>query len=328
MKTEVKLKIADIVIRMESDFPLVAQTQEWAKERIAQRFNSFLYKGNVQPEILIEVRMVDKLPQIKGARRIFIVCRQGNARNWQLLKKDSAYIYKTPLEEEEQVMFVNKSFDKVIAYILPMPDLAKAAKYFSINIDKVWDFADIIYDFLQVLLINYLALHKKGVLVHGAGVKDIDGSGFLFSGKSGAGKTTTARIWHKHSKAMVLNDDRIIVRKINGKFRIFGSPWHGDFYDCPQALIESATLNKLFFICHSSRNKARLVSKKEEAFRLFFPMLFPAFWEKECLENISSFSFDLVKNIPSYSLGFIKNEKVIDFVRRLINRHNDKEYDG
>mgnify|MGYP001566702602 CR=1 FL=1 len=306
MKTIVKLKIADIIIEAKSKFGLQALTEEEERQRVAERFNNFFYNGNGKPDIRIKVEIVNKLPAISQTKHIFTTYHfQDGSENWRLLKKGSAYIYKSPLKEKKQVMLVNGSFDKVTAYLLPKKQKG-----------KVWQINDIIYDFLQVLLINYFALHKKGIFVHSIGVKDLDGLGLLFAGKSGAGKSTTARIWHKHSKAMVLNDDRIIVRKLNGRFFIYGSPWHGEFSDYLESRIESAPLKKLFFIHHAPKNSVRVISQKW-AFNLLYPAFFPPFWDKGCLENTASFCQDLLKNVTCYNLGFVNNKRVIGFVRKI-----------
>lgn len=172
----------------------------------------------------------------KKTRCIFITYQPDiGSEDGLLLKKGNYYIYKCPLETRPQLMLINETFDKVKAYLLPKKDKG-----------WVWSITDIIYDFLQVLLINYFALNKNGIFIHGIGLRDMNGKGLLFAGKSGAGKSTTARLWHKHSKVMVLNDDRIIVRKLKNSFFIYGSPWHGDFNDYLLSRIESAPLDKLF----------------------------------------------------------------------------------
>lgn len=290
---------------MQSDFMLEQLTKDKQERQASERFKNFFYGGKETPHILIKVEIVNKLPKIRKAKPIFITYHfQDGSENWRLLKKDSSYIYKSPLEDRKQVMLVNKSFDKVTAYLLPKK-----------NKGWVWSISDIIYDFLQVLLINYFALNKKGVFTHAIGIKDLDGKGLLFAGKSGAGKSTTARLWHKHSRVMVLNDDRVIVRKTNDKFHIYGSPWHGDFSDYLAARIESAPLEKLFFIHHASKNTIRPISQKE-AFYLLYPALFPPFWNKEYLENIISFCQDLIESLPCYRFGFVNNKEIIGFVRK------------
>jgi len=308
MKIEVKLKIADTIIQMQSKFGLEELNKKEQRNQAPERFNNFLYEGKAKPDIFIKVYMVDKLPQIYKAKNIFVTYHpDGHSENWRLQKKGNSYVYRCPLKDKQQLMLVNETFDRVAAYLLPKKDKG-----------RVWNITDIIYDFLQVFLINYFALRKKGVFVHSVGVKNLDGRGLLFAGKSGAGKSTTARLWHKHSKAMVLNDDRIIVRRLNGKFLIYGSPWHGEFSDYLQSRIESAPLDKLFFIYHSSYNNVRRISEKE-AFNLFYPSLFPTFWDKACLENVVSFTQHLLKEIPCFRLGFVNNKKVIEFVRKILN---------
>lgn len=288
---------------MHSRFSLKQQEEE---QQCAERFNNFFYNGKAKPDIIVQVDIVDKFPKITKGKRIFTTFHfQDGSENWRLLKKGNGYVYKCPLKDKEQLMLVNKTFNRVTAYLLPK----KEAGY-------VWAISDIIYDFLQVLLINYFAQRNEGIFIHAIGVKDLDKMGMVFAGKSGAGKSTTARLWHRYSKAMVLNDDRIIVRKFNSKYVIYGSPWHGEFNDYLISRIESAPLKKLFFIYHSFKNIGKKVLSKE-AFSFLYPALFPTFWDKECLENIASFCHDLVKNVPCYRLGFVNNKRVIGFVKKI-----------
>lgn len=313
MKTRKKLKIADVVIDLKSRFPLKDPRKKKypffpGKQpgNVPERFRAFFYRGTKTSDITITIDVVDKLPLVRGAKVVFITNHfQDGQENWRLLKKGNEYIYKSPLEQKRQVVFVNKAFNKAKAFVLPQKD----GEY-------VWGVDDIIYDFLQVLLINYFALHQTGLFVHSIGVKDTDGRGLLFAGKSGAGKSTTARLWHKHTKAMVLNDDRVIVRKRRNKFYIHGSPWHGDFNDYLESKTGSALLEKLFFIEHASKNDAWKIDRME-AFRNLYPSLFPTFWNKTCLENIASISAELIKKVPCYRMGFVNDKKVIGFVRKI-----------
>lgn len=300
------LKIGDIIIGMESRFAFEKLSKDEQRLEMQERFKNFLCGGEEDPHIIIKIEIVDKLPRVHRAEPVFITHHfQDGRENWRLVKKGNTYIYKCPLKGKKQLMLVNETFDRVNAYLKPKKDKG-----------RVWNVSDLIYDFLQVLLINYFAQRKSGIFTHAIGVKDLNGGGLLFTGKSGCGKSTTARLWHKHSKAMVLNDDRIIVRKQNGKFFIYGSPWHGDFSDYLTSRIESAPLEKQFFIYHASKNTARRISKKE-AFNLFYPALFPTFWDKRCLENIVSFTQDLIKSVPCYHFGFLNDERVIGFVRSI-----------
>ncbi len=325
-KTEVNLRIADIIIQMQSRFPLEQLSKEEEGLQAAERFKNFFYKGKKNPHIQIKVEIVNRLPEVSRTKLLFITYHfQDGKENWRLLKKGNIYIYKSPLEDKEQLMLVNRTFDKVTAYLLPKSRKQKTENRKQEGKELVWNTSDIIYDFLQVLLINYFAQRNEGIFTHAIGIRDLprtlkvrglNHQGLLFAGKSGCGKTTMAKLWHKHSRAMVLNDDRIIVRKLNGKFFIYGSPWHGEFSDYLTSRIESAPLDKLFFIRHAPKNTVRQISQRQ-AFNLLYPALFPTFWDKACLENITSFCQDLIRTVPCYNLGFVDDKRIIGFVRKI-----------
>ncbi|MCM8773301.1 MAG: hypothetical protein NC820_00995 [Candidatus Omnitrophica bacterium] len=307
------LNIADTIVRMQSKFPLEQLSKEEEKMLFTERFNNFLYKGEKKPDIFIYVDIVDKLPKICNVKPLFTTYHfQDGSKNWELFKKGGMYIYRCMLEDKRQLMLINRNFDKVNAYLLPKRDKG-----------RVWNSTDIIYDFLQVLLINYFAQRGEGIFVHGMGIKDGNKGGLLFAGNSGCGKTTMARLWHRYSSAMVLNDDRIIVRRLNGNFFIYGSPWHGEFSDYLASRIESAPLKKIFFLHHSPKNNVKEISIKE-AFNLLYPAMFPTFWDRKCIERIVSFNLEVVNNVSCFFLGFKNDKKVIRFVRNLERRCNEK----
>lgn len=66
------------------------------------------------------------------------------------------------------------------------------------------------------------------LLVHGSCVS-VDGQGYLFMANSGVGKSTHARLWREMlgSRAIMVNDDKPIIRFIDGAPMIFGTPWDG-----------------------------------------------------------------------------------------------------
>lgn len=58
---------------------------------------------------------------------------------------------------------------------------------------------------------------------------ELDGEAYVFSAESGTGKSTHTALWKKHfgSRAAVINDDKPIIRRCNGKFCVYGTPWMG-----------------------------------------------------------------------------------------------------
>lgn len=306
MKSEVRLKIADIIVEMKSDFPIERMSKvEWKIQKI-ELYNRCIYKGDKPSHIRIDVEMVSDLQDISKAKPLFIHHHPEDGReNWRLVKEGSAYMLKCTYDAKEQLMVVNEDFDRAIVYLKPKLDGA-----------WVWHYTNLVFDFVQSLLINYMAKNSLGVVTHSAGIKELDGRGLLFNGKSGAGKSTTAKLWYEHSDATVINDDRIIVRKIGGKYIIYGSPWHGDFSYYTSREVESAPLEKVFFIHHSPENTVERISSVE-SFSLLYSNIFPTFWDKDCLEKTASFCQALIENTCCYSLGFRNDAAVVGFVRGL-----------
>jgi hypothetical protein len=66
---------------------------------------------------------------------------------------------------------------------------------------------------LDELLIMHRLTQEKALEVHGCGIVGTDGIGNLFVGHSGAGKSTTTRLWTSSQDVEVLSDDRIILRR-------------------------------------------------------------------------------------------------------------------
>lgn len=294
----VKLKIADTVIVLNSRFKM-----EPLKEEYGWRYRHFIYKGKKMPEITLYIKLREKVPLLYASSRIFSVNHPlSGDTNWSLFKKDNKYVIEQYISQKKQCAVLNKDFNQGFIHL-----------HFDKD-DTTWKLEDIIYDLLQIILINYLS-KKEGIFVHSTGLKDTNKKGLLFVGPTQAGKSTTARLWYNHSKAEVLNDDRMIIRKVNSQFFIFGSPWHGDFSDYLASRQGKAKLKRLFFIHHARNHKIKALNPKE-AYHNFYPNIFPTFWNKDSLEKQTKLCQDIVTNIPCYRLGFRKDSSVIEFVRK------------
>ncbi len=65
------------------------------------------------------------------------------------------------------------------------------------------------------------------VLFHGS-VIAVDGIGYLFTAKSGTGKSTHTRLWREYfgERAVMVNDDKPLIR-IGNTATVFGTPYNG-----------------------------------------------------------------------------------------------------
>lgn len=66
------------------------------------------------------------------------------------------------------------------------------------------------------------------LLFHGS-VVAVDGAGYLFTAKSGTGKSTHTRLWREAfgSRAVMVNDDKPFLRITENGVLAYGTPWNG-----------------------------------------------------------------------------------------------------
>ena len=72
-------------------------------------------------------------------------------------------------------------------------------------------------------------LASKGtVLIHGSCIA-VDGNAYLFCAPSGTGKSTHTRLWRQYlgDRAVMINDDKPLLRVSNDSVMIYGTPWNG-----------------------------------------------------------------------------------------------------
>jgi hypothetical protein len=168
------------------------------------------------------------------------------------------------------------------------------------------------YPLDELLVTNWLS-QGRGIEIHGCAVRDADGAGYLFTGHSGAGKTTIARLWMDLPGVTVLSDDRIILRKSGSQIMMYGTPWHGDE---PLASPTSVPLTRGFVLHHAARNELANL-KGATAVAELLARSFPPFSSGPGLDYSLAFLNDATQSAPFAALGFIPDTRLPDFVRSL-----------
>ena len=66
------------------------------------------------------------------------------------------------------------------------------------------------------------------LLLHGSAVA-VDGYGYLFTAKTGTGKSTHTRLWRQvfGERAVIINDDKPFLKITDGGVTLCGAPWSG-----------------------------------------------------------------------------------------------------
>ncbi len=103
-------------------------------------------------------------------------------------------------------------------------------------------------------------------VMHGS-VIAVDGVAYIFTARSGVGKTTHTRLWLEKfgSAAHVLNGDKPIIRFIDGKPYACGTPWRGkENYGVNEML----PLGGIVFFGRGVQNKAYPIDRERAFFGL------------------------------------------------------------
>jgi len=87
-------------------------------------------------------------------------------------------------------------------------------------------------DYLETLAVYRkiaVQLLKKQVLLFHGSVIAVDGEGYLFTAKSGTGKSTHTALWHRlfGARAVTVNDDKPLLKISGQEAIVYGTPWSG-----------------------------------------------------------------------------------------------------
>jgi hypothetical protein len=190
---------------------------------------------------------------------------------------------------------------------------------------------------LDELLIMHRLTQEKAIELHGCGIVRADGNGNLFVGHSGAGKSTTTRLWTAREDVEVLSDDRIIVRRDEQQqvphlrfaevrndnaffscghkhtMRMYGTPWHGEaMYASPNC----APLARIFILEHGRGNVLTPLSPSQAVAELFARSFVP-FHRHEYVDSALAFLQEVVDTVPVYRYAFEPDPRAVDTILNL-----------
>lgn len=150
--------------------------------------------------------------------------------------------------------------------------------------------------FLRFIL-SVILLKERGFLVHASGLIK-NGVGYIFPGKSGAGKTTITQF---SPDATLLSDDLPLV-KIRDTPLIYDTPFWGGLAVAGEKT--SATLAGIYFPIKDKENYVQRLTPKKVLEKLLPNAVF-FFKNEEFSKQLFKLCFDFATNVPGYELHFL-----------------------
>lgn len=281
-------KIGGITLSIHSDLPLKEGT-------FAPKFELFRCDDSGNDGIVIHHHC--GLPKIRDwGRKIY------QRAPWIIYETPSSYVYKMFVEGNNESLLVavfNKNHTEGHIY--------KGNNY--IRIFEKGNLTSLLCFPTDQILFAQLLAGRGGIILHGSGLI-FKGKGYLFVGHSDAGKTTLVKAFRHHAK--ILNDDRMIVRKENGRFHLYGTPWHGEL-----SLVapDRVALKAILFLNQAKENRIERTESLDAFKRLYgctIKSLVTKRWAKKALDVCQ----DLSREVSCYHLYFDKTEGVISTIEK------------
>jgi hypothetical protein len=171
-------------------------------------------------------------------------------------------------------------------------------------------------DSLMLLSSDQIALARAlpsfdGAFIHAAGV-DMNGRGLLFAGPSEAGKSTIVKMLA--GKAKILCDDRIILRREAGLFRIHGTWSHGEVSEVSS---DSAPASGLFFLRQAGENRLVRILEPKDVLGDFLPRLVRPLVTADWWDRVLSLAGDFIAKVACYNMSFDKSGRIVEVLEEL-----------
>ncbi len=277
-----KIKVADFLIRFSST----------SKIFFDDGYLPYIIDFEGKPHI--EVNCICGIPtEIFSGCSVLFEAKTNNQRFYSVLKYGNCLGFilynQQNINEIQQIGILDPSFKHWTIYSEPLDD----GQLYTMKYP------------MGPILLYYLAVNNNAVMIHASGIFD-GKKGRIFTGFSGTGKSTMAHQWFT-SGSIVINDDRLIIRKINDKFFMYNTPMY--YADQPK----SAPVNEIHLIHHSPENSSLLITGVKAVSKVMAYCI-QNNYDKRLIKNNIDFLSGLCMKANVYETGFLPDQSIVKYI--------------
>ena len=137
------------------------------------------------------------------------------------------------------------------------------------------------------------------ILFHGSAVA-VEGVGYLFTAKSGTGKSTHTRLWREMlgERAVMINDDKPLIKVSEKGITIYGTPWDGKHRLSTNM---SVPLRAICILERAEENRIVPITKKD-AYNMLIQQVYKPVEPQKLIKTLQLID-RLSENVKLYRLG-------------------------
>lgn len=145
---------------------------------------------------------------------------------------------------------------------------------------------------------------------------------WLFSGKSGAGKSTHTNLWREAFAVELLNGDLNMLGMEDDRVMVYGQPWCGTSGISTE---KSYPLGGITFLKKDRENRCEEPERPEKILSVIQRMISPA-WEQALFERNISFAEKVEAHCPVWRLFCRPDREAAEVMRRAVDRSLEQSF--
>ncbi len=159
---------------------------------------------------------------------------------------------------------------------------------------------------LKIMDIPRKIIDFDGIFLHASYV-DAGGEALLFTGPKQIGKSTHAALWEKYRGAEVVNGDRVLLRKKEGRWHAFGSPYCGTSDICKNRTLP---VKAIVIIDGDLPVPVQKAGVRRALGALLDGCSYDT-WNKEQMTKVTDICSNIISEIPFYVLKRVADESAV-----------------
>lgn len=168
------------------------------------------------------------------------------------------------------------------------------------------------------LVLKFLDLPRRmlehgGIFLHASFV-DAGGQAILFTAPKQTGKSTQAELWHRYRGAEIINGDRALVRKKNGKWFAWGAPYCGTSDIC---LNRELPIRAIVILSQANENAVQRVDVRRALAALLDGCTFDS-WDAAQVEKVMDIFSEIISEVPFYHLACTPDEQAVKALEEVL----------